>query len=299
MDVTSLPLVSVVIPSYNHARYLGRALQSLIDQTYDNWEAIIVDNNSTDDTENVIAKFTDKRITLLKINNMGVIAASRNMGIRAAKGEWIAFLDSDDWWTPEKLFSCLHVAKNGVDLIYHDLDIVREPEVLSHNERTKSRRLKPPVFLDLLLNGNTIANSSVVVRKGLLDRIGGIDESRDMVGAEDYHAWLRIARITEKFAYLPVAYGSYLVHDKGVSNKDMTPVVKRAVIDFYHLLDDKQISNVEGNVRYAKGVYHYSKGFYSEAIDDFFFAFRHGTLITIMKSAAMISFSGIRLQFRC
>ena len=96
MAETGTPLVSVVIPTYNHARYLARALQSVLDQTYTNWEAIVIDNHSTDNTDEVMASFADSRITLLKIHNNGVIAASRNIGIRAANSEWITFLDSDD-----------------------------------------------------------------------------------------------------------------------------------------------------------------------------------------------------------
>ena len=74
MNDTATPLVSVVIPTYNHARYLGRALQSVLDQTYVNWEAIVIDNHSTDNTDEVMASFANTRITYLKIHNNGVIA---------------------------------------------------------------------------------------------------------------------------------------------------------------------------------------------------------------------------------
>jgi len=117
-------LVSVVIPTYNHARFLGRALQSVLDQTHFKWEVIVVDNYSTDNTDEVMAKFSDSRIRHLKIHNKGVIAVSRNMGVREAKGEWVAFLDSDDWWTKTKLEECLHRAHEAFDLVYHDLEIV-------------------------------------------------------------------------------------------------------------------------------------------------------------------------------
>ena len=106
MKDNTTPLVSVVIPTYNHARYLRRALQSVIDQTYTNWEVIVIDNYSKDSTDGVMASFTDPRIVYLKIHNNGVIAASRNVGIRKAKGDWIAFLDSDDFWTADKLQAC-------------------------------------------------------------------------------------------------------------------------------------------------------------------------------------------------
>ena len=94
MNSYSSPLVSIIIPTYNNAEFLGKALKSVIDQTYGSWEAIVIDNNSTDQTDEVINKFQDIRIKYYKISNYGIIAKSRNLGINLAKGEWIAFLDS-------------------------------------------------------------------------------------------------------------------------------------------------------------------------------------------------------------
>ena len=101
------PLVSIIIPTFNHANYLSKALQSVLHQTYTNWEAIVIDNYSTDDTDSVITRYNDHRIKYLKIHNGGVIAKSRNAGIKSAKGDWIAFLDSDDTWTSDKLDTCI------------------------------------------------------------------------------------------------------------------------------------------------------------------------------------------------
>jgi len=113
VDYINQPLVSVVIPTYNHALFLERALRSVIDQTYSNWEAIVIDNHSNDNTDEVVASFIDKRIKLLKIHNHGSIAKSRNLGINTAKGKWIAFLDSDDLWYKEKLaLSIAAILKN-------------------------------------------------------------------------------------------------------------------------------------------------------------------------------------------
>ena len=118
MNTNPLPFVSIIIPTYNHGHYLNRALQSVFDQTYNNWEIIVIDNHSTDETSKVVAKFFGPSTTYLKINNSGIIAKSRNMGIKAAKGEWIAFLDSDDWWAPEKLQVFHNHVSEKVDLIY-------------------------------------------------------------------------------------------------------------------------------------------------------------------------------------
>ena len=109
----------------------------------------------------IVNNFTEPRLKLLKIQNNGIIAASRNMGIKASKGEWIAFLDSDDWWNPYKLQTCIENVNNNIDLIYHDLAIVNG-KISFRRRKTRSRQLKKPVIIDLLVNGNPICNSSVM-----------------------------------------------------------------------------------------------------------------------------------------
>lgn len=269
MNNNATPLVSVVIPTYNHARYLGRALQSVLDQTYVNWEAIVIDNHSTDYTDEVMASFADHRITYLKIHNNGVIAASRNAGIRAAKGEWIAFLDSDDWWTPNKLQVCFKNINDQVDLVYHDLEIVRDHPVIFQRKKMKSKQVKKPVLIDLLVNGNKIANSSVVVRKRLLDQIGGIDENIEMIASEDYNAWLRIAQITDAFFHAPKCLGYYMSHDHGISRKDMSLSHECAVANFIGLINYTQRDFVSSIVAYMSGRFHYSHGEYDKAANKF------------------------------
>ena len=96
-------LISIIIPTFNHAYYLERCLKSIESQTISNYEIIIIDNHSTDNTNEVVNSFNDARLKLLKVHNNGVIAISRNKGILEAKGDWIAFLDSDDFWYPKKL----------------------------------------------------------------------------------------------------------------------------------------------------------------------------------------------------
>ncbi|HEX5171718.1 MAG TPA: glycosyltransferase family 2 protein [Cyclobacteriaceae bacterium] len=98
-----MPLVSVIIPAYNRGHLIGETINSVINQTYDNWELIIVDDGSTDETKSTIEKFSDTRIQYHKINHSGLLGLVRNQGISHASGEYIAFLDSDDMWHPEKL----------------------------------------------------------------------------------------------------------------------------------------------------------------------------------------------------
>jgi glycosyltransferase involved in cell wall biosynthesis len=289
MNDRSNPLVSVVIPSYNHGRFLGRALQSLLDQTYANWEVIVIDNHSTDNTDEVMATFTDSRISYLKIHNNGVIAVSRNAGIRAAKGVWVAFLDSDDWWTNDKLNICIDYMDDEVDFIYHDLEIIVDQQRTFRRKLIKSRQVKTPVLIDLLSRGNAIVNSSVVVRKNFLEKIGGINESKEMVAAEDYNTWLCIAQLTEHFFYLPHTLGYYLIHNKNASHKDMSVPVRFAVDKFMNLLNEQQKLKLEVNLSYTKGRFNYLKGNYSEAKEDLTVVIKFGQYMLYLKAVYMIS----------
>lgn len=96
-------LVSIIMPSYNTAPYIRETIQSVLDQTYQNWELIIVDDCSTDNTDEVVASIKDERIRYLKNEKNSGAAVSRNRALREAKGRWVAFLDSDDLWMPGKL----------------------------------------------------------------------------------------------------------------------------------------------------------------------------------------------------
>ena len=96
-------LVSIIMPSYNTEQYIAETIQSVINQTYQNWEFIIVDDCSTDNTDTVVGKIKDSRIRYLKNEKNSGAAVSRNKALREANGRWVAFLDSDDLWKPEKL----------------------------------------------------------------------------------------------------------------------------------------------------------------------------------------------------
>ena len=206
MNNKTQPLISIIIPTYNHAKFISKALNSVISQNYKNWEAIIIDNNSIDQTEKILSRYKDPRIKNIKINNNGIIAKSRNLGIELSKGEWIAFLDSDDWWTEDKLQICVNNINKDVDFIYHDLEVKGlKPKFFIKKKIFKGRQLNRPIFKDLLFGmikeGNAIPNSSVFVRKKIITGIGGISENPNLVASEDYNTWLRVAKTTDNFKY--------------------------------------------------------------------------------------------------
>ena len=214
------PLISIIIPTYNRGHIIGLALQSVIEQTYNNWEALVVDNYSIDNTEDIVNNFNDPRIRMLKINNNGVIAASRNLGIKKSSGEYIAFLDSDDWWLPNKLMEALQHLKTGFDLVYHDMFIVKNIQRLYFAKRSRGRILSRPIFKDLLLGSNPIMNSSVIVKKCILQEIDYIPEKLEFIGMEDYITWLCISKKTEKFGKILNVLGCYYIGNDNISTPE-------------------------------------------------------------------------------
>lgn len=204
-------LVSIVIPTYNRAEDLRRALQSVINQTYDSWEVCVVDNNSTDSTDEVVLGFNDSRIRLIKIHNEGVIAASRNLGIRCAKADYIAFLDSDDWWLPEKLQRCMRIFSSDIDVVYHNLYLVDRENQPSFLRKTAAANTSGSIMKSLLSRGLSIPNSSVIVRASTLTSVGLLSEDPNLVSVEDFDLWLRISKITNNFKCAPECLGYYWV----------------------------------------------------------------------------------------
>ncbi|HDY87037.1 MAG TPA: glycosyltransferase, partial [bacterium] len=203
------PEISIIIPTYNHAHFLKRCLESVIAQTFINWEVIVVNNYSEDNTIEVVNSFADPRVHLVNFHNNGIIAASRNEGIRQSSGNLIAFLDSDDWWYPNKLEIAAKYLTN-TDIVYHDLDIFTN-KGKRLIKRIRSAHLKKPVFIDLMKNSNVLANSSVVVRKSIIDKVGGLTEDKRFFAAEDFDLWLKISRVTDRFLYIPKSLGAYWI----------------------------------------------------------------------------------------
>ena len=281
------PLITVGIPSYNHAAFLAEALDSVTKQTYSNLEIIIVENSSTDNTDEVLSHFKDPRISVIKTNNGGSIAMSRNIVLNKSNGDWIAYLDSDDWWTLDKLDKCAKEFQDGVNIIYHDLIAVNGKKANNQGNNLGSRRLKKPVFKDLMITGNTIATSSVVVRKSILSEVKGMNESKDLFGIEDFNTWLKISRITDGFKFINQELGFYRVHSSNISHakKFMPPI--EAYKEFLYLLSDKELRAMQHNYNYAFTRLNYINGSYSNIRKDLMVLIKHGGVLNRLKSFYM------------
>jgi glycosyltransferase involved in cell wall biosynthesis len=213
------PRVSVVIPTHNRARDLARCLDALVAQTFKDFEVLVCDDGSTDDSAAVVARYQDVLdVTYHWAENFGGPARPRNAGLRMARAAYVAFLDSDDWWAPSKLEVSVRHLDEGADLVYHDLYSVASVGQRTFWRRRRTRKLRMPAFEDLLMNGNAICNSSVVLRRELLLSIGGFSEDKSMIAWEDYDAWLRLARVTERFVRIEETLGYYWLGGGNISS---------------------------------------------------------------------------------
>ena len=243
------PLISVIIPSSNHGKYIKECLKSVLSQTYSSLEVIVVDNFSTDTTDDELNSIHDPRLRILKINNGGVIGISRNKGIENARGDWLAFLDSDDYWEPNKLAECItHLSHT--DFTYHDMKI--SVQTNDQSQFIRSRGLIYPILLDLLMNGNTIVTSSVLVKKSIVLSVGGFDEGLEMVGFEDYNLWLKVALVTNSFQHITKILGHYRKHDLNTSSNVRYVVPWVAINNFLFVLSPKQRKELAVKLRYVK-----------------------------------------------
>lgn len=202
--------VAIIIPTFNSAKYVREALDSLIAQTMTDWEAIVIDNFSTDSTVEIVASYTDDRIKLMSFANHGVIAASRNYGIINSKSKYIAFLDSDDLWYAAKLEKCINFLESEkiFGMVCHGLKWFGNDQ----NRNKFYGKSDNAEFIRLLRNGNCIATSSVVVNREHLEKVGLFSENEKIATAEDYHLWLKIAKSGVKIGIINEILGGLRFH---------------------------------------------------------------------------------------
>ena len=200
--------VTVVIPVFNQAQYLRESIDSVIGQTWRDFEIVVVDDGSTDDTPNVIATYGARIRTLRKPNGGG--ASAVNAGIGMARGEWVAWLSADDVWEPTKLALQMNVAARSptIALVYSDFLYIDESGRVLRQHRSAGPRGRRR-SLARLVRDNYINGSTVLVRKKVLDDVGMLDEG-DLY-SPDFDLWFRIATLYE-LAYVPVPLVRYRLH---------------------------------------------------------------------------------------
>jgi glycosyltransferase involved in cell wall biosynthesis len=214
------PLISVIIPAYNRPDELKRALNSLVTQSRRDFEVIVCDDGSRDDLQSIVMRFKDRLdVHYIRIDNSGGPARPRNMAITHARGVWISFLDSDDWWDDDRIERVAQALHEDTDFVYHPLRVVTADGIKGRRERRSviGEPMRGDPLTHFALFGNPIPNSAAVVRRRALDGIGGICEDSMLVALEDCDAWMRLVETGIKPIFIPDVLGSYWVGNDGIS----------------------------------------------------------------------------------
>lgn len=207
------PLISVITPAYNAEKTIERTIRSVLNQTYTNFEFLIVNDGSQDKTLEMISRFQDQRIKVFSQTNQGH-SATRNRGILEATGEYITFLDADDIWVSDKLEAQLNALQKNpqADIVYSWSNFIDENDQLLHHGCYV--KVNGNVYTKLL-NGNFIENgSNLLVRRSALLSVGNFDET--LLTASDWDLWLRLAA-QYQFVCVPVPQVLYRVSSTSVS----------------------------------------------------------------------------------
>jgi glycosyltransferase involved in cell wall biosynthesis len=224
---SALPLVSVIMPAYNTARYIREAIDSVLEQDYPCKELIVIDDGSTDGTVEVLRSYGE-RITLLQQRNQGS-AVARNAGLAAARGEYIAFLDSDDIWLPGRLrLQVDHLMRHpDIGMVYAHWAVwtpeadgeFRPPIVENGGDGEAAPGIVPDRsgwLYNRLLFSSLLHTITVMARKDLIARVGNFDP--ELKRGQDYDYWLRASRLTE-IHKLDRVLALYRVHGEGCAKK--------------------------------------------------------------------------------
>lgn len=213
-------LVSVIMPSYNTGKYIGESIWSVLKQTYENWELLIVDDCSTDSTDEVVKPFlSDVRIRFYKNEKNNGAAVSRNRALREAKGRWIAFLDSDDLWKPEKLERQIRFMKNnGYHFSYTNYSEIDENGKPNGISVTGPRKITKTGFFNYCWPGClTVMYDSKIIQEGV--------QVADIRKNNDYAMWLIVSRYATCYL-LPEDMASYRKRSGSISNQSHLALVK-------------------------------------------------------------------------
>lgn len=205
----SISLVSIIMPAYNSEHYILNAIKSVMEQSYENWELIIIDDHSSDSTLSVISKIEDNRLVIIPLNeNSGSPSYPRNVGLTHANGEFIAFLDADDIWYNNKLQTQVNYMEiNNVDFTCSGYDLIENGTIISD--------YIPPLLVDYkrLLKMNTVGCLTAMCRHDLLSNL-----EFPHCGHEDYALWLKILKNVKEVHGINEKLARYTVMKNSVSS---------------------------------------------------------------------------------
>jgi len=220
--MNTVPSVSVIVATYNRADIINETVESILNQTFKNFELIVIDDGSTDNTEEVVNSYKDNRLQYIKIDNWGGPAKPRNIGIKQSKGTYIAFCDDDDIWSPQKLEKQIESLDNSDHgMVFTMQKHFGATSIFSNYFGIGPLPFKQNRYTNALLRVNCIPTSTVMVKKSLLDQIGYFDERRSFIAIEDNDLWIRVSKIT-KIEFIPEVLVQHRVHRKNIYENSNT-----------------------------------------------------------------------------
>jgi len=235
---------SVIIPTYNQANLLKKAISSVMKQSFENFELIIIDNYSNDESGKVVESFDTSKIIYKKIHNNGIIGKSRNEGIKLSSGKWVAFLDSDDSWYPKRLEIISNfLKKNKVYEVICTDELILD-KIINKEKIWKYGPFVKNFYKNLLKNGNCVSTSATVVNKNFLKENNIIfNEEKNFVTAEDYDFFMNIAFNNANFKFLHEVLGEHLFYQQSQSSNYENH--KSAVMSVvkYHVFSKQQFTS--------------------------------------------------------
>ena len=225
-------MVSIIMPSWNTSRFIAESIQCVIDQTYQNWELLIVDDCSVDHTDDIVASFSDSRIKYFKNDKNSGAALTRNRAMREAQGEWIAFLDSDDLWSPDKLEKQISfMEKNGYVFSYHEYEKIDEEDKL----------------LNVYVSGPAVVNKRKMYNYDYIGQLTmmysakhfGLIQIKDIRKNNDYAIRLQLYKKADTRCYLlKENLAKYRVRKQSISHDKLSKKLK-SHYDLFHKCDEK------------------------------------------------------------
>ena len=287
-------LFSVIIPTYKRRIKLQRAINSVLSQTYKNWEILVIDNFSEDGTNEMIKNYCNNKIKILHIKNNGCIAKSRNLGVKKAKGKFIAFLDSDDYWFKDKLNCCNQVLIKNKEakFIYHNMYINNKIFNFISKSISYFRQVKLPVYEDLIINGSAFPTSSVVLDKKIFKRINMFDTNKNLITWEDYDAWIRFSKISNNFICINKILGVYTYDNENTLNNKRQILNINSFRKKYFIREYKKKGSW---CYYALFISYFKEKKYKSALN-FFFKINLKNLKNLDKIKLLICFLVLRLN---
>lgn len=270
------PLISIVVPVYNTEQYIAETIQSVIDQTYDHWELLLIDDGSTDGSAAIMKSFAenDPRIHYFHKENGGQ-ASARNDGIKKSKGAYVGFLDADDLWLKNKLTQQIKELETyqpdflyGLGYYYYP---ERDPQLETYDWISGERSGLD--FFKVLYHSCAVNTNTVLVKRELFEAVGYFDESQHLRGTEDWDLWMRIAKTVDKIYGSPLRLVYYRIHEGGIHLQHTRMLIgKIAIYDKYErdYVIPKLMRKREYRYHYRELFNHLHKDGRSDEIKSFF-----------------------------